>query len=198
MIERPAWPKPEVIAVRAALIVHGSPAWHYHGKGMLERYGGSTMEALPECWQKAKVIVESIGIFAAIGSALLAIFQYYRNNTLERFKNFLKMQDRFSSERVSKIINALRTSDFKSWDVSRADKDFLLGLFEEVLIMKNSNLITSDMAFYGFGAYAIEIYGNKEIFSEEDKEEPYWAAFVEFAKQADAYGTHFRPKISRF
>ena len=54
--------------MRAALIVHGSPPRHYHGKGMLERHGGSTMETLPECWQKAKV-VESIGIVAAIGSA---------------------------------------------------------------------------------------------------------------------------------
>jgi hypothetical protein len=135
---------------------------------------------LPLPWQEFRVIVESIGIIAASASAVAAVFQYRRHisetqtmNTLERFKNYLEIRKNFSEDRASKIINALRDPSFKSSDVSRADKDYLLGLFEEILVLKNSNLISEDMAFYGFGAYAREIYENRTLFSEKDKKEAY-------------------------
>ena len=130
---------------------------------------------------KLKDIATIIGVAVGLFALVKGIFEYKRQGAQKRAEHFLQMRKRLKeNETFKKIAGLLETDDNKLISIPFKEKRDYLGLFEEVAIMMNSNLIKKEVAHYMFGYYAIKCWDSDNFWNGVNRDSIYWKVFENF------------------
>jgi hypothetical protein len=129
--------------------------------------------------------VSILGGLAAVLALVAAMLEYNKQGTQKRAELFFSLRERLKSDcRFREILELAEEDDERLKEISFADKRDLLGLFEEVEILRRSKLIREDVARYMFGYYAVRLYQSKNFWWSINKESPYWLLYIDFVRRA--------------
>jgi hypothetical protein len=162
------------------------------------------MDITPQQLDQIKVFIEFLALLGGLGAFFRAVGEYRRQNNIRAFENFTAMTNRFNdSIPIQRVVKALNTEDEKEIRrLSVEDKDACISFHEEISIMRNSGLISDDVALYMFAHDALIANSSAAFWSNMEKELPYWAEFKHFCdsmqKLAKRYGEHWPAGEIRF
>ena len=141
----------------------------------------------------AKNLAAVLGAAIALFSLVKGVFEFSRQAAQRRSEHFLEMRSRLKENTTFKEICALiEVDDPRLENVPFKEKRDLIGFFEDVALMMNSNLIKPAVAHYMFGYYAIRCWESKHFWSNVNRESQYWALFADFAGEMKRVETSFR------
>jgi hypothetical protein len=83
------------------------------------------------------------------------------------------------------ICELLEGDDPKLRAIPLVQKDRFTGFFEELAIMRNSGLMTDELALYMFGYYAILCDKSKNYWHGLNKKQALWSLFFDFASDME-------------
>ena len=130
----------------------------------------------------AKDCAAVIGAFVGLGTLIKAVIEYARQGRQKRAEQFLQMRIRlYENSKFREICGLLTEGDKKLRDVPLADRFDYLGLFEDVALMLNSNMIRPGVAHYMFGYFAILCWESEHFWHGLDRDGRYWSLFKDFA-----------------
>ena len=78
------------------------------------------------------------------------------------------------------------------------EKRELLGFFEEIALMVNSNLIRKHVAHYMFGYYVIRCWDSAYFWQNMERDSPYWALFKHFAEDMKKFEDSFAFQVGNY
>jgi hypothetical protein len=109
--------------------------------------------------------------------------EYFRSITLKRFEKYYAISRAFDEDAtVQEVIRALEEGDEKKLaGLDRSKKVTFICFIEDVVIMRNSGLLTSDLAAYTFGYYARLCYQRDAFWTDLKRSDPFFKAFTSFA-----------------
>jgi hypothetical protein len=142
--------------------------------------------------------VELIGAAVALGTLIKGTVEYIKQGTLKRAELFFQMEERYSKflylfdmldhQDDEKIRKQLESLSFEK------KLDFL-GFYEQLAMMVESGLIRRKVAHYMYGYYAIACLDSDVFWNEENRNDPYWYLFRNFAEQSKLYMSALRRKF---
>jgi len=148
-------------------------------------------------------------LVATVGLATLikAVYEYRRNSVTKRLELFLDMRSRLREDKeFNEIIELLESGEeyedeeYEKYKKLReklrnlpvGQKDRFLSFFEELAIMRNSNLINDHVMSYMFGYYAIQCEQNDDFWSNLKRDHPGWTLFFSFAEDMKRAHSEFK------
>lgn len=131
------------------------------------------------------IIVAGVVAFVGLFSSYL---EYRRRGRQERGQHFIEMRRRFLEDpSFREILNLLATDDPKLNQVSVQERRNFIGFFEEIALMVNSKLLSTDVAFYMFGHYVCLANSSIHLWEGLDPKSRYWAVFRQFAELIECH-----------
>jgi hypothetical protein len=123
--------------------------------------------------------------------------EFIRDNSLKRLEKFEQMKNKYDKdEQMQKVIKALNFKQdnpqhFKDTveALDANDKRAFLMFIEEIALLNNSRILSTDFVFYNFSWDAILAYETDEFWDQNriKKDDPYWALFRSFCEKMIAY-----------
>lgn len=102
----------------------------------------------------------------------------------KRAEIFLKKQgEYFGNKSFSEIRGLLEKDDPQLQDIGFEEKRAYLTFFEEIAVLKNSQLVNGDLAYYMFGYYAIKCLESENFWPNINKQDIFWNVFFHFATE---------------
>ena len=133
--------------------------------------------------ESAKNLAVLVGVAVAIWSLYRGVVEFRLQGTQKRAETFLKKQAEYFGNKAFNEIRTLLESDSQALtQVSVEDKRAYLNFFEEVAILKNSNLMSDELVFYMYGYYAAVCVQSENFWSNINKDKAYWVVFLSFAE----------------
>jgi hypothetical protein len=127
------------------------------------------------------------------------IVEYKQQGTQKRSEYFIEMRKRLKENQSFKTIaELLETDSIELTDIPFKEKRDYLGLFEEVAMMMNSNLIRKEVAHYMFGYYAIRCWESKHFWKDVNRESIYWKLFRNFVIEMKDFENDFEFSIKKY
>jgi hypothetical protein len=154
--------------------------------------------------EQIKVFIEFLALLGGLIAFFRAVGEFRRQNNIRAFENFTAMTKRYNdSTPIQHVIKILNTEDEKELrSLSVEDKDAFISFNEEVSIMRNSGLISDDVALYMFAYDAILANSSDAFWSYMGKELHYWDEFKYFCdsmkKLENRYGKYWPAGHIRF
>jgi hypothetical protein len=109
-------------------------------------------------------IVAALAFVVGVLTLAKAIVEYVRQNALKRLEKFQEMKRKAeTAEGFSKLCILLLEDDPEILKVERNVKEAFLSFYEEIALIHNSRLISTPVAHYMFGYYAIRCYDNQNF-----------------------------------
>ena len=140
-----------------------------------------------------------IGVAVAVVTLAKGIVEYGRQGSQKRAEYFAELRTRLKASDSFKELSALIEVDNpKLESIPFKDKRDFLGFFEEVALMRNSRLISNEVAHYMFGYYAIRCWDSRHFWSGVNRESLYWTLFREFVDEMRNVEKRFRYSRRRF
>lgn len=125
-----------------------------------------------------------VGVVVVLLTFIKAVWEYTQQGVQKRAQAYLDLQNKFLEDvEHRQICVLLETDDVGLSSVSSEQKLKFLGFYEQVALMLNSNLLREEVAHYMFGFYAIKCLDSTHFWSDNDKNNQYWALFCSFAKR---------------
>ena len=90
------------------------------------------------------------------------------------------------------ICELLERDDPKLRVIPLVQKDRFTGFFEELAIMRNSGLMTDELALYMFGYYAILCNKSENYWYGLNKKQVLWSLFFDFASDMERRRDSYR------
>lgn len=139
------------------------------------------------------IILSAVGAVVALATLVKAVFEYRRNGSVNRLELFLMMRKRLREDTEFKeICELLESDDPKLRDIPLVQKDRFTGFFEELAIMRNSNLINDDVVLYMFGYFAILCNHSKNFWHGLNRNQKLWSLFFSFAEEMEKADRDFK------
>ena len=146
----------------------------------------------------ADVATVAAGVIALL-TFITGVIEYSRQGAQKRAEHFLEMRKRLKDNQTFKhICDLLEGDNPELLNVSFKDKRDLLGFFEEVALMMNSNLIRREVAHYMFGYYAIRCWQSENFWSNVARNSMYWKLFRDFAIEMEKVEKSFSFNSAKF
>jgi len=144
-----------------------------------------TMQYLVGLAPTIGAIFEVLTVLVASLTALFGYRQYRQQNALQRFEKLEEMRRLFDGRgEFGDICTLLDKNDSQGLRaVHFKDKITFLGFFEDVALMRNSGLISDQLAHYMFGYYAILCFDSTDFWEGNDhvkRDSYYWSLFSSF------------------
>jgi hypothetical protein len=146
-------------------------------------------------WKDAAALIGSV---VALATLIKGTLEYVKQGTLKRAELFFQMEERYAKflylfdmldhQDDEKIRKQLESLSFEK------KLDFL-GFYEQLAMMVESGLIRRKVAHYMYGYYAIACLDSDDFWKEEDRNDPYWCLFKNFAEQSKVYMSALRRKF---
>lgn len=129
-----------------------------------------------------KNLAAIIGLLAAIWGLYKGFIEFQLQGTQKRADMFLKKQgEYFNNASFNEIRGLLEFDDEKLKHLGFEQKRAYLTFFEEIAVLKNSQLIDPDLAYYMFGYYATRCLESEHFWSNINKQDIFWNVFLRFA-----------------
>jgi hypothetical protein len=136
----------------------------------------------------ASALVASLTFVVGVVTLKRAIVEYNRQNAAKRFEIFQGMNKRFDDGTFMKIREYLDNDDPELEKFDYTSKHNFVGFFEEIAISVNTKVMSSDVAYYMFGYYAIKCYHSANFWKGAKlliKDSVYWSLFRQFAAEME-------------
>jgi hypothetical protein len=136
---------------------------------------------------------------AAVCTFLWKVAVDSKEARLKRFDKYQEMAKRTDKPPLSTVIDALRKGPAAVTALSKQNKEDYMAFLEEVAVMKNSQLIRAEVAFYMFGGDAIASKNSPE-FRDGFKpwgDELYWSVYEKFCDEMEDLDKSYK-KAHRF
>ncbi len=135
----------------------------------------------------------------ALLTFIKAVIEYMKQGAQKRYEMFNQIRQRFKQDEMFKeICDLLERDDHKLRDIPFKEKRDFLGLFEEISLMLNSNLLSKEVAHYMFGYYAIRCWHSDNFWHDVNRDSIYWIVFKKFATDMKIIENSFDFKASGF
>jgi hypothetical protein len=96
-----------------------------------------------------------------------------------------------------KICELLESDDLELRIIPLVQKDRFTGFFEELAIMRNSGLMTDELALYMLGYYTILCRNSENYWHGLNKEQVLWSLFFDFASDMERQRSSYRYERKR-
>lgn len=137
----------------------------------------------------AATIIAAVGAAVAVGALIRAVWEYREQGRQRRAEYFLKMIERFfSDKRFTKLCKLLDEQDEAA--ISRVpweDRREFIGFIEEVALLMYSNLLPRKIVYYMFSYYPLRAWESSGFMRDVNKSSTYWIVFVDFVKQMQEF-----------
>jgi hypothetical protein len=136
----------------------------------------------------SSALVAALTFVVGVGTLIKAIIEYNRQNATKRFEIFQGMNKRFDDDTFKKIREYLDNDDPELEKHDYTSKHNFLGFFEEIAISVNTKVMSSEVAYYMFGYYAIRCYHSANFWKGAkmlSKDSIYWSLFRQFATEME-------------
>ena len=145
------------------------------------------------------ISLAAIGSLIALVSLIRALVEYQKQGATKRSEIFLDMRSRLrEDESFSRICDLLERDDPKLREIPLVDRDRFIGFFEELALLRNSGLINDEVTLYMFGYFAIRCIDSRNFWYDLNRDQPLWAAFMDFARDMKSMHTVYEYDSSRF
>lgn len=144
------------------------------------------------------LVVSSCAVVLALGTLLKGFIEFRKSTITKRLELFLSMRSRLREDRTFiEICELLETDDLKLREIPLVQKDRFTGFFEELAIMRNSGLMTDELALYMFGYYAIRCSNSVNYWYGLNKKQALWSLFFDFAADMERQRMSYRYERKR-
>ena len=144
------------------------------------------------------LVIGTCTVVIGLVTLIKGLIEFRKSTMTKRLELFLSMRSRLREDPEFKEICALlERDDPKLQDVPLVQKDRFTGFFEELAIMRNSGLMTDELALYMFGYYAIRCNKSKNYWSGLNREQVLWSLFFDFASDMERLQRSYRYDRSR-
>src|SRR6218665_2888823 len=134
-----------------------------------------------------KNMASVVGLIAALWGLYKGFVEFSLQGKQKRAEIFLKKQGEYFGNKTFNELRALIERDeIQLKDVNFEDKRAYLTFFEEIAVLKNSQLINADLAYYMFGYYATRCLESENFWSNINKQDIFWNVFLRFAMEMQA------------
>jgi hypothetical protein len=107
-----------------------------------------------------------------LGAFTAALLEYRRTNTLRRAEFFYKIHDRLYNDKLyNRICKMIVEDSDKLASISITDKINFTGLFDEISLLVNSNLLDIRIVDNLFGFYIFECWNNNSFWVGLDRDD---------------------------
>lgn len=131
-----------------------------------------------------KNLATCLGVIAALWGLYKGFTEFVLQGTQKRADMFLKKQgEYFGNKSFNDIRALLEFDDPKLQGLGFEEKRAYLTFFEEIAVLKNSGLISADLAYYMFGYYASKCLESQNFWSNINKQDIFWNVFLRFATE---------------
>ena len=128
------------------------------------------------------LIISGAAVIVGLVTLIKGVVEFHKSTITKRLELFLEMRTRLRKDRdFIKICELLETDDPELREVPLVQKDRFTGFFEELAIMRNSGLMTDELALYMFGYYAIRCADSANYWYGLNKKQVLWSLFFDFA-----------------
>jgi hypothetical protein len=127
-------------------------------------------------------VIAAAAALAAIGTLFKAVLEFQAQGRQRRVEYFLKVTEKFfSDERFLDICTLLDEGDEAAiaqlpWSLRRE----FIGFVEEVALLVNSGLISSEIAYYMLGYYPMRAEESSAFMRDVNRKSQYWDVFFNF------------------
>lgn len=126
-------------------------------------------------------------------------FEYIAQGAQKRAERFFEMRRKFDeNDSFVKICSLLDEDDPALKEFPVIEKHSFVGFFEDIALLRNSNLMRGSVAHYMFGYYAIQCSKSKNFWSNLNYDGMYWAAFRDFVEAMTRIQASFAYSPRRF
>jgi hypothetical protein len=132
-----------------------------------------------------KVWIEGIGTGVALIGGIKALFEYKKKVALDGFQMLIKMQSDFhSNPSFCRIRNEFDgASNFQA--IPRAERAEYATFFEDIALLRRSNLLSPELAFYMFGFEARRCWNSDSFWADMDRDDKWWGVLRSFVDEVD-------------
>lgn len=129
-----------------------------------------------------KNIAAIIGLIAALWGLYRGFLEFALQGKQKRAEMFLKKQgEYFNNPSFNQLRGLIELDDPSLRDIPFEEKRAYLTFFEEIAVLKNTRLISDDLAYYMFGYYATTCLESTNFWSNINKQDIFWNVFLTFA-----------------
>ncbi|MGY4532070.1 high-affinity Fe2+/Pb2+ permease [Pseudomonas sp. TE3786] len=131
-----------------------------------------------------KNLATCIGVIAALWGLYKGFREFALQGTQKRADMFLKKQgEYFANPSFNKLRGLIDSNDVALISIEFEEKRAYLTFFEEIAVLKNSGLISADLAYYMFGYYATKCLESENFWADMNKQDIFWTVFLRFATE---------------
>ena len=132
-----------------------------------------------------RLIITIVTIVIAIITIIKGYQEYKRSLKQKRVELFVRYREKLRNNAILKnILELLAANNIEGIQkLSKSDKYFFIGFYEEVALMVNSKIMRPEIAHYMFAHYAKMCLKNEEFWLDINKEGAHWRVFHEFVEQ---------------
>lgn len=138
------------------------------------------------------IIIATIAGAIGLITLIKTILEYRLQGRQKRFDLFDTLKNRLrTDQQLNSITELLEENSIELRNISKMDKYYFLGFYEQIAIAVNSGLIKETVAHYFFGYFARHCWQSDNFWYLDEntviaKEEYYWATFKKFVMKMNA------------
>ena len=133
-----------------------------------------------------------LGSLVGLLTLIKAVYEYTKQSAQKRAEEFFKIDRIFvENKEFMKLIQLLDDDSEELIDFDIKVKTNFLRFYENVALMINSGLIRKHVAHYMFSYYSLNCWDSDKFWESFDREDAYWALFVQFVKDMKAIDNNF-------
>jgi hypothetical protein len=141
------------------------------------------------------LIISAVAVIVGFITLIKGLIEFRKSTVTKRLELFLSMRSRLREDsNFIEICELLEGDHAKLRAIPLVQKDRFTGFFEELAVMRNSGLMTDELALYMFGYYAILCNKSENYWHGLNKKQVLWSLFFDFAsdmeRQRDSYRYH--------
>lgn len=137
--------------------------------------------------QLAKDIFTIVGGIIGLVAFVKGVIELVHSNAIHRYEKFHQMSVRFDeNEDIQKVCALLHDAGHPG-TLTKQQKEVFICFLEEIQFMINSGIMKRDLALYTFGYYGKMAMESEKFWQELNRNEPFYAHFMEFCNQARSY-----------
>jgi hypothetical protein len=139
------------------------------------------------------LVISAVAVIVGFITLIKGLIEFRKSTITKRLELFLSMRSRLREDsNFIEICELLERDDPKLRVIPLVQKDRFTGFFEELAIMRNSGLMTDELALYMFGYYAILCNKSENYWYGLNKKQVLWSLFFDFASDMERRRDSYR------
>jgi hypothetical protein len=140
-----------------------------------------------------KAAMELSTMIIALFTLIYGINQYRLKSALERFEKYQSMTEPYESADILRVRDHIGQPGIET--VANTDRHAFMAFFEQLALMKQSQLIQENIIYYTWGYDLKLAYQDDRFWNSIDKNDKYWRLFNVLAERIIAIENNYPQQI---